>query len=154
VWGLLAVIKCIYLLPTKLYFIQDIEDRSLLLTSSTSFVDLPFHKHWMMERNHMDQNPCISSVCPTEPKWGQPAPPPWPARWVLAPFQTLLCQCVKEGRCTGHLMPQVGAAKKLGRLTSLTSGLPEPHFWTKHRLNPPINTRVLLLTKRCEESEV
>jgi hypothetical protein len=40
--GVLAVIKCIYLPPTYLYFIQDIEDRCLLLTSSTSFVDLPF----------------------------------------------------------------------------------------------------------------
>jgi hypothetical protein len=37
----LAVIKCIYLLQTYLYFIQDIEDRFLLLTSSTSFIDLP-----------------------------------------------------------------------------------------------------------------
>jgi hypothetical protein len=41
-WALLVVIKCIYLLPTYLHFIQDIEDRCLLLMSSTSFVDLPF----------------------------------------------------------------------------------------------------------------
>jgi hypothetical protein len=40
--GVLAVIKCIYLSPTYLYFIQDIEDRCLLLSSSTSFVDLHF----------------------------------------------------------------------------------------------------------------
>jgi hypothetical protein len=40
--GVLAVIKCIYLPPTYLYFMQDIEDRCLLLTNSTSFVDLPF----------------------------------------------------------------------------------------------------------------
>jgi hypothetical protein len=40
--GLLAVIKCIYVPPTYLHFIQDIEDRCLLLTSSTSFVHLPF----------------------------------------------------------------------------------------------------------------
>jgi hypothetical protein len=40
--GLLAVIKCIYLPPTYLHFIQDVEDRCLLLTSSTSFVDLTF----------------------------------------------------------------------------------------------------------------
>jgi hypothetical protein len=39
--GMLAVIKCIYLLPTYLHFMQDIEHRCLLLTSSTSFVDLP-----------------------------------------------------------------------------------------------------------------
>jgi hypothetical protein len=51
---LLAVIKCIYLLPTYLHFSQDIEDRCLLLMSSTSFVDLPFQEHWMMEKYHMD----------------------------------------------------------------------------------------------------
>jgi hypothetical protein len=45
-------------------FIQDIEDRCLLLTSSMSFVDLPFQEHRMMEKHHMDQNPCISSLCP------------------------------------------------------------------------------------------
>jgi hypothetical protein len=61
---LLAVIKCIYLLPTYLNFIQDIEDRCLLLTCSTSFVDLPFQEHRIMEKHHMDQNPYISSLCP------------------------------------------------------------------------------------------
>jgi hypothetical protein len=62
--GLLAVIKCIYLPLTYLHFIQDIEDRCLLLTSSTSFADSPFQEHWMMEKHHLDQNPCISSLCP------------------------------------------------------------------------------------------
>jgi hypothetical protein len=61
---LLAVIKCIYLPPTYLYFIQDIEDRCLLLTSSTSFIDLPFQEHRMTEKHHMDQNLYISSLCP------------------------------------------------------------------------------------------
>jgi hypothetical protein len=61
---LLAVIKYIYLPPTYLHFMQDIEDRCLLLTSFTSFVDLPFQEHWMMKKHHMDQNPCISSICP------------------------------------------------------------------------------------------
>jgi hypothetical protein len=61
---LLAVIKYTYLLPTYPNFIQDIEDRCLLLTSSTSFVDLPFQEHQMMEKHHMDQNPFISSICP------------------------------------------------------------------------------------------
>jgi hypothetical protein len=40
--GGVAVIKCIYLLPTYVHFIQDIEDKCLLLTSSMSFIDLPF----------------------------------------------------------------------------------------------------------------
>jgi hypothetical protein len=44
---LLAVIKCIYLPLTYLYLIQDIEDRSLLLMSSMSFVDLPLQEHQM-----------------------------------------------------------------------------------------------------------
>jgi hypothetical protein len=48
--GVLAVIKCIYLPPTYLHFMQDIKDRCLLLTSSTSFVDLPFQDHRMMEK--------------------------------------------------------------------------------------------------------
>jgi hypothetical protein len=43
---------------------QDIEDRYLLLTNSTSFVNLPFQKHRMTEKHHMDQNPYISSLCP------------------------------------------------------------------------------------------
>jgi hypothetical protein len=43
---------------------QDIEDRCLLLMSPTSFVDLPFREHRMMEKHHMDQNPYISSLCP------------------------------------------------------------------------------------------
>jgi hypothetical protein len=60
---LLAVIKCIYLPSAYLYFMQDIEDWCLLLMSSTSFVDLPFQEHRMMEKHHMDQNPCTSSIC-------------------------------------------------------------------------------------------
>jgi hypothetical protein len=62
--GVLAVIKCIYLPSTYLHFIQDIEDRCLLLMSSTSFVDLPFQEHRMTDKHHMDKNPCISLICP------------------------------------------------------------------------------------------
>jgi hypothetical protein len=62
--NMLVVIKCIYLPPTYLHFMQDIEDRCLLLTSSMSFVDLPFQEHQMTEKHHMDQNPCISSISP------------------------------------------------------------------------------------------
>jgi hypothetical protein len=61
---LLAVIKCIYLLSIYLHFIQDIEDRCLLLTSSTSFINLPFQEHRMTGKHHMDQNPCKSLICP------------------------------------------------------------------------------------------
>jgi hypothetical protein len=31
-----------------------------------SFVDLPFQKHWMMEKHDMDQNPFISAICPKQ----------------------------------------------------------------------------------------
>jgi hypothetical protein len=92
---MLVVIKCIYLPSTYLHFMQDIEDRCLLLTSSTSFVDLPFQEHRMMEKHHMEQNLYISSLCPkpgvvsdnitrgddmakspgpTDPRWGRLAP--------------------------------------------------------------------------------
>jgi hypothetical protein len=50
----LADIKCKYLPPTYLDFIQDIDDRCLLLMSSMSFVYLPFMEHQMMEKHHMD----------------------------------------------------------------------------------------------------
>jgi hypothetical protein len=94
-WAMLVVIKFIYLLPTYQYFMQYIEDRCLLLTSSMSFDDLPVQEHSMMEKHHIDQNPYISSLCPkprvvsdnmtwgddvekspgpTDPRWGQPAP--------------------------------------------------------------------------------
>jgi hypothetical protein len=36
----------------------------LLLTSSMSFVDLPFQEYRMIEKHYMDQNPYISSLCP------------------------------------------------------------------------------------------
>jgi hypothetical protein len=112
VGGVLAVIKCIYLLPTYLHFIQDIEDRCLLVMSSMSFVYLPFQKHRMMKKHHMDQNPCISSLCPkygivtdnmtrgndvaqsmgsTEPRCGRSATSSWPASHVLAQFQKPFC---------------------------------------------------------------
>jgi hypothetical protein len=87
--------KCIYLPSIYLHFMQDIEDRCLLLTSFTSFVDLPFQEHWIIKKHHMDQNPYISSLCqkpgvvsdnmtwgdnvakslgPTDPRWSRPAP--------------------------------------------------------------------------------
>jgi hypothetical protein len=41
----------------------------LLLMSSTSFVDLPFQEHRMTEKHHMDQNPCVSSICHEGMMW-------------------------------------------------------------------------------------
>jgi hypothetical protein len=59
------------------------------------------------------------SLSPTEPKWGWPAPPPWPAGQVLAPFQIPLYQHVKEGQCMGYPMPKFSAAIKLGHPATL-----------------------------------
>jgi hypothetical protein len=84
---------------------------------------------------------------PTEPKWGRPSPLPWPAGQSLVYFQKPFDTHVKGGRWSTSVMPKVGAVKKLGRAAGLTSGLPEPHFRSKHRHNHPINTPVLLLAK-------
>jgi hypothetical protein len=51
------------------------------------------------------------SLGPTKPKWGRPAPPPWLAGQVLVPFQFLLYQHVKEGRCTGYPMPKISGGR-------------------------------------------
>jgi hypothetical protein len=54
---------------------------------------------------------------PAELKWG------WSVVQVLVPFQSLLCQRVKEGQCTGHPLPKVGAARKLHRPATLAGRL-------------------------------
>jgi hypothetical protein len=82
---------------------QNIEDKCLLLTSFTSFVDLPFQEHQMIEKHHMDQNTYISSLCPkpgavsdnmtwgddvaksmgpTDPRWGWSTPLLGGLAWV------------------------------------------------------------------------
>jgi hypothetical protein len=62
----------------------------------------------MVTENMTRGDDAVQSPGPTEPKWH------WPASQVLAPFQIPLCQCVKEGRCTGYPMPKVGVVTKLG----------------------------------------
>jgi hypothetical protein len=133
---LLAVIKCIYLPPTYLHFIQDIEDWCLLLMSSVSFVDLPFQKNRMMENHHMDKNPYISSLCPklgvvinnmtrwddvaqspgpVEPKWGRSAPPRWPVSpGLVSKSISNTCQLKSVGRVSNvgkAVLPQCLAAQ-------------------------------------------
>jgi hypothetical protein len=140
VWGVLAVIKCIYLPPIYLHFIQDIEDRCLLLTSSTSFVDLPFQEHRMTKKHHMNQNSCIASLCPregivtdnmtwgndvaqstgsTEPRCGRTATSPWAAGHVLVYFQKPFCLRVHQRWCSGYPIPKGSSRRKLGRLAKL-----------------------------------
>jgi hypothetical protein len=60
----LSIIKYIYLPPTYIYSMQDIEDIYLLVTSSTIFVGLLFQEHQMTEKHHIEQNSCISLICP------------------------------------------------------------------------------------------
>jgi hypothetical protein len=93
--GVLAVIKFIYLPLTYRHFMQDIEYRWLLLTSSMSSIDLPFQEHRMTKKHHINQNSYIFSLClkpgvvsdnmtqgddvakssgPTDPSWGWPGP--------------------------------------------------------------------------------
>jgi hypothetical protein len=109
--GVLVVIKCIYLPLTYLHFIQDIDDRCLLLTSSMSFCCFTIlgtsddrkalygpksihifimsktrgsHRQFDMRRRRG------TKPGPNQTKVGRPAPPlGWPARvWCL--FKTLL----------------------------------------------------------------
>jgi hypothetical protein len=163
----LAAIKCIYLPPTYLHVIQDIEDRCLLLTSSTSFVDLPFQEHRMTEKHHMDPNSYISLLCrkpgvvtnnmargddvaqspgPAEPKWAGWPSPPWSADQGLASFQNPSSTRVNLSRQEGYLLWERWCCHKAcppGQVKwppGLTSGPPEPKLWPRHRFNPPINT--------------
>jgi hypothetical protein len=82
---------------------------------------------------------------PTEPKWDRPAPPPWPAGQVLAPFQFSLGQRVKEGRCMGYPMPKVGGGW-VGWLTIHVYSRSARVWWVTasnqwwSSLTPPINT--------------
>jgi hypothetical protein len=133
----LVVIKCIYLQPTYLHLIQDIEDRCLLLMSSTNFIDLPFQVHRMTEKHHMDQNPCISSSRPkygivtenmtrgnnvtqstssTEPRRG------WPGGHVLAHLQKMFCLRAQKRRCSRYTIPKGSARRKPSRPAKL-------HVW-------------------------
>jgi hypothetical protein len=164
--GVLAVIKCIYLPLTYLHFMQDIEDRCLLLTSSMSFIDLLFQEHQKMEKHHMYQNPYISSLCPKQgvvsdnmrwgddvaksmgpidPRWGRPAPflgqlaRVW-RQWHYA-FNTCHVKSVRRGSDVGKLVHPCNMAPAHPKWpASLTGGPPDPHFHPKHRLNCPINT--------------
>jgi hypothetical protein len=168
----LAIIKCIYLPSTYLHFIQGKEDRCLLLTSSMSFVDLPFQEHRMMEKHHMDQNLCISSLCPkqgivtdnmtqgndvaqstgsTEPRCGRPA----------------MCSCISKNRfvyvsCRGGAQgiqcPKAVQGENLAAWASCMASQPDrwapgaqssataqPYSYKYHGAPPG---------RKCEESEV
>jgi hypothetical protein len=163
VWGVLAVIKFIYLPPTYLHFTQDIENKCLLLTSSTSFVDLPFQEHQVIEKHHMDQNPYISSLCPNprvitnNMTWGDSVAKVGPAGQGLACFQNPLSPRVKLSRQEGNPKWERRCSNKTwppgqpSRLAGLTSGPPEPQLWPRHQLNPPINTPILLLVESVKK---
>jgi hypothetical protein len=151
--GVLAVIKCIYLPPTYLHFIQDIEDRCLLLMSCTSFVDLPFQEHRMTKKHHIDQNPYISPLCPkpgvvtdnmtrgdnmaqssslAEPKWGRPT------GQGLVSLQNQSSTRVNLSRQEGYPMWERRCCHKAWSPyqvkwpTGLRSGPPEPQLRPRH----------------------
>jgi hypothetical protein len=163
----LVVIKCIYLPPTCLHFIQDIEDRCLLLTHSTRFVDLPFQEHRITEKHHMDKKSCISSLCPkygivtnnmtrgtdvaqstssTEPRCGQPATSPSPAGHVLAHLQkNVLSTCPDEAVIKIYNVQRwckedTWSPSHVAWSTILTNGLHMPNIWLELRLNAPTDT--------------
>jgi hypothetical protein len=159
-----VVIKCIYLPPTYIHFIQDIEDRCLLLTSSMSFVHLPFQEHRMTEKTSYEPKSmhifnmsqmrhghkeydkrgwCGTKVGPNRAKVGpagQTSLAGWPGVGAFSNSALPTCQ--------GRSMHGVSNAQsQCGHKTwppGLTSGPHEPHFWPKHQPNPRINTPILL----------
>jgi hypothetical protein len=127
--------------------------------SSTSFVDLPFQEHRMVEKHHMDQNPYISSLCPkpevvtknmtrgddvaqspglAEPKWGRLAPPPWPTGQGLAAFRNPSSTCVNLSQQEGYPMWERRCCHKAwpsGQVKfpiGLASGPRELKLWPRH----------------------
>jgi hypothetical protein len=139
----------------------------LLLTSFTSFVDLPFQEHWMMEKHHMDQNPYISSLCPkpgvvtnnmtqgkdvaqspglAEPKWGRsPHPLGRLARvWRFFEIYLQLKSVRRVSNVRKVVRHKTWPPNQVKWPVSLTSGPPELKLRPRHRLNPLINTLLLL----------
>jgi hypothetical protein len=93
--------------------------------------------------------PNRSKVGPTAPLHG------WPARcWCFSSYTLPTCQ----GRSVHGVS---NAQSQCGQETwlpghpswpgSLTSGPPEPHFRPKHRLNPHINTPIILSAKSVKK---
>jgi hypothetical protein len=132
----------------------------------------------MMEKHHMNINPHISSLCSkagvvtdnmtqgddlaqslgqTQPKWGRPAPPPWPVGRGLASFQNPSSTCVNLSRQEGYPMWERQCCDKdwppdqVKWPSSLTSVPPEPKLRPRHRLNPPINILLLLLAESVKK---
>jgi hypothetical protein len=87
---------------------------------------------------------------PTEPKDGRSATPPWPTGQGLAPFRNPSSTCVNLSRQEGYPMWEMWCYHKawppdqVKWPASLTCGPPDPKLWPRHRLNPPINTLLLL----------
>jgi hypothetical protein len=132
----------------------------------------------MMEKHHMDQNLHISSLCPkpgvvtdnmirgdnvaqspgpAEPKWARSAPPLWPADQDLASFQNLSSTPGNISQQEWYPMwerwccHKVWPPDQVKWPPSLISGPPEPQLRPRHRLNPPMNTLLLLPTEGVEK---
>jgi hypothetical protein len=118
-----------------------------------------------MEKYHMDQNPYISSICskpgvvsdnmtrrddmaktlgPTVPRWGRPG---IGVNEITLSTRVMLSRQEEDPRWESRCGHETWLPGHPRWSTGLTSGPPEPHFRPKHRLNPPINTPLLLSTE-------
>jgi hypothetical protein len=132
----------------------------------------------MMEKHHMDQNSCISSLCPkesividnmtqgdnvaqssgpTEPKDGRPATSPWSVGHGLAscqnPSSTRFNLCRQEGYAVWQswCYHKAWQPNQVKWPAGLRSEPPEPQFQPGHRLKPPINILLLLLAESVKK---
>jgi hypothetical protein len=109
------------------------------------------HREYDMRRS------CGTKPGPNRAKVG-PANPPSLADWLgvgaflnsaLSTCQGMLVHGASNAQSWGG--QETWLADHLSWPDGLTSRPPEPHFWTKPRLNPPINTPVLLPTKSVKK---
>jgi hypothetical protein len=68
----------------------------------------------------------------------------------MCPTESVLKVSNAQRRCKEETWPP----DQVAWLAALTSGPHVPNLRPKHRLTPPINTTVLPLDRKCEESEV
>jgi hypothetical protein len=170
---ILTVTKYIYLPPIYLYFIQNIEDRFLLLTSSTSFwsailgtsddekvsygsKSMHIFNMSKIRYSHTEYDTrkwCATKPEPNRAKVGSAGPTSLADRPGVGTFSNSALPTYQgrlvhgasnvQSRCKQKTWPPDHPSWSAG----LTSGPPEPHFRPKHWLSPPINTTVLLSVK-------
>jgi hypothetical protein len=168
----LAVIKCIYLSPAYIYFIQDIEDRCLLLMSSTSFVDIPLQgtsddgkapygpksihilimsKTRGVHGQYDTKGRCDTRPGPSRPKVG-PVDQPCPGVFPNTVFTTCQSKSVRGVSNVEKVVERLNVAT----WPSIIVGW--PNKWASHAQSsarspptPPINTPVLPLVESVKK---